>query len=58
MALTDERVLSAMLKVPRHLFVGESLRHEAYNDYPIQIGEWSDHLSAIHGRNDDRAYAP
>jgi len=35
----DEKVLFAMLKVPRHVFVGESLRHEAYNDYPIQIGE-------------------
>jgi len=37
--VTDERVLSAMLKVLRHLFVGESFKHEAYNDYPIQIGE-------------------
>jgi protein-L-isoaspartate(D-aspartate) O-methyltransferase len=37
--VSDERVLSAMLKVPRHLFVDESLRHEAYNDYPLPIGE-------------------
>jgi protein-L-isoaspartate(D-aspartate) O-methyltransferase len=37
--VSDEKVLFAMLKVPRHIFVGESLRHEAYNDYPIQIGE-------------------
>jgi len=37
--VSDEKVLSAMLKVPRHVFVGESLRHEAYNDYPLSIGE-------------------
>jgi protein-L-isoaspartate(D-aspartate) O-methyltransferase len=37
--VSDERVLSAMLKVPRHLFVDESLRHEAYKDYPLPIGE-------------------
>lgn len=37
--ISDERVISAMLKVPRHLFVSESQRHEAYNDYPLPIGE-------------------
>jgi protein-L-isoaspartate(D-aspartate) O-methyltransferase len=36
--VTDERVLSAMNKVPRHLFVSESHQHEAYNDYPIPVG--------------------
>lgn len=36
--ITDERVLSAMLKVPRHLFVSEDQRSEAYNDYPLPIG--------------------
>lgn len=35
----DERVLSAMSKVPRHLFVSEGQRHEAYGDYPLPIGE-------------------
>jgi protein-L-isoaspartate(D-aspartate) O-methyltransferase len=35
----DERVLSAMSKVPRHLFVGEDQQHEAYNDHPLPIGE-------------------
>lgn len=37
--IRDKRVLSAMLKVPRHLFVSPNLRDEAYNDYPLVIGE-------------------
>ncbi len=35
----DERVLKAMLSVPRHLFVGEALRDRAYDDCPLPIGE-------------------
>ncbi len=35
----DRRVLDAMLKVPRHLFVGESHRMSAYEDHPLPIGE-------------------
>ncbi len=34
----EERVLQAMRKVPRHLFVPESQRDQAYNDYPLKIG--------------------
>lgn len=37
--ITDEKVLSAMGRVPRHLFVDTSLRDAAYNDYPLSIGE-------------------
>ncbi len=37
--ITDPRVLSAMRKVPRHLFVEESLGHRAYGDHPLPIGE-------------------
>ncbi len=37
--IKDKRVLSAMLKVPRHLFVPEELRHQAYEDHPLPIGE-------------------
>jgi len=36
--ITDERVLQAMLKVPRHLFVDQKYWPEAYNDYPLPIG--------------------
>ncbi len=37
--IKDERVLEAMRKVPRHLFVSEEWRNEAYEDYPLPIGE-------------------
>jgi protein-L-isoaspartate(D-aspartate) O-methyltransferase len=36
--ITDARVLDAMLKVPRHLFVPEPQRLQAYGDYPLPIG--------------------
>lgn len=35
----DTLVLKAMRKVPRHLFVFESLRNVAYTDGPLPIGE-------------------
>ncbi len=35
----DPRVLAAMRSVPRHLFVPERLRSQAYGDYPLPIGE-------------------
>ncbi len=35
----DSRVLEAMSKVPRHEFVPERYRFQAYEDHPIQIGE-------------------
>jgi protein-L-isoaspartate(D-aspartate) O-methyltransferase len=38
-AVTDERVLAAMRRVPRHLFVEEALRDRAYGDHPLPIGE-------------------
>ena len=36
--ITDRNVLSAMRKVPRHLFVEEALRGKAYEDYPLPLG--------------------
>lgn len=36
--ITDDRVLDAMGDVPRHLFVAEDLRDEAYMDGPLPIG--------------------
>ncbi len=36
--ITDERVLDAMRSVPRHEFVSEKYRHEAYDDHPLPIG--------------------
>ena len=37
--VTDARVLDALRKVPRHLFVEEALRDRAYGDHPLPIGE-------------------
>jgi protein-L-isoaspartate(D-aspartate) O-methyltransferase len=36
--ITDPRVLAAMAKVPRHLFVPERLASQAYGDHPLPIG--------------------
>ena len=35
----DQRVLAAMTKVPRHLFVDDEYQAQAYEDHPIPIGE-------------------
>jgi len=35
----DRRVIDAMLKVPRHLFVQEAMAAQAYNDTSLPIGE-------------------
>ncbi len=37
--ITDERVLAAMERVPRELFVPEPFRHQAYDDAALPIGE-------------------
>jgi protein-L-isoaspartate(D-aspartate) O-methyltransferase len=37
--IKDPRVLAAFRMVPRHLFVSEALREQAYGDYPLPIGE-------------------
>ena len=37
--IRDRRVIKAFLKVPRHQFIPSELSEEAYNDYPLPIGE-------------------
>jgi protein-L-isoaspartate(D-aspartate) O-methyltransferase len=37
--IADQAVLDAMRRVPRHEFVPEDLRHAAYEDHPLPIGE-------------------
>ena len=37
--ISDEYVLLAMGKIPRHLFVDPSLKGRAYGDHPLPIGE-------------------
>jgi len=36
--IRDEKVLEAMRKVPREIFVPENLRREAFADHPLPIG--------------------
>ncbi|MDI6752380.1 MAG: protein-L-isoaspartate(D-aspartate) O-methyltransferase [bacterium] len=36
--VTDERILSAFYKIPRHLFVDEKEKSAAYSDHPLPIG--------------------
>jgi protein-L-isoaspartate(D-aspartate) O-methyltransferase len=38
-SIRDERVLDAMRNIPRHLFLDEAMWNQAYNDYPLPIGE-------------------
>lgn len=37
--IKDPRVLEAMRKVPRHMFVDEALQEQAYSDHPMPIGD-------------------
>ena len=37
--LRDERILSAMQRIPREAFIPPGRRHAAYDDIPIPIGE-------------------
>jgi protein-L-isoaspartate(D-aspartate) O-methyltransferase len=37
--IKDPRLIAAMKKIPRHLFVEEALQSQAYSDHPLPIGE-------------------
>jgi protein-L-isoaspartate(D-aspartate) O-methyltransferase len=37
--ISDKPTINAFLSVPRHLFVEEALWRQAYNDYPLPIGQ-------------------
>ena len=37
--IRDQRVLDAMSRIPRHEFVAEEYKSQAYEDHPIPIGE-------------------
>ncbi|HVO61148.1 MAG TPA: protein-L-isoaspartate(D-aspartate) O-methyltransferase [Terriglobales bacterium] len=37
--ITDERVLSAMVRVPRHEFVPADVQSQAHDDHPLPIGQ-------------------
>ncbi len=42
--ISDKRVIEAMLRVPRHLFVPSELAFQAYEDHPLAIG-WGQTIS-------------
>jgi len=37
--ITDQRVIGAMLEIPRHIFVEEAMSAQAYSDSSLPIGE-------------------
>ncbi len=37
--ISNPRLLEAFRKVPRHLFIEEALQNQAYEDYPLPIGD-------------------
>ncbi|NIQ02927.1 MAG: protein-L-isoaspartate(D-aspartate) O-methyltransferase [Nitrospinaceae bacterium] len=37
--IKDLRVIEAMSRVPRHLFVRDTFHHKAYGDHPLPIGD-------------------
>lgn len=37
--ITNDRVLSVMGEVPRHMFVSEAFKDQAYSDHPLPIGD-------------------
>jgi len=43
--IRDERVLEAMRRVPRHLFVAEHLEHRAYGDHALPLGRTGQTIS-------------
>ena len=53
----DERVLHAISELPRHLFVPQAEREDAYADHPAASRLRADHLAALHRGADDRAAA-
>ncbi len=36
--ITDKKVIDALLKIPRHEFIGPNLWDQVYNDYPLPTG--------------------
>jgi protein-L-isoaspartate(D-aspartate) O-methyltransferase len=37
--INDAKLIAAMKKIPRHLFLEEALQGQAYSDHPLPIGE-------------------
>src|SRR5258706_6848722 len=54
-ATLDERVMTAMGKVPRHEFVPIELQPYAYANIPLPVGFEKTNLAAIYRRLNDRS---
>jgi protein-L-isoaspartate(D-aspartate) O-methyltransferase len=52
--IKDQRVINALLEVPRHLFIDEAFWPQAYDDNPLPIGEKADHIAALYSCSYDR----
>jgi protein-L-isoaspartate(D-aspartate) O-methyltransferase len=37
--IKDLRIMEAMSRIPRHMFVHETFQHKAYGDFPLPIGD-------------------
>ena len=37
--IKDLRIMEAMNRIPRHMFIHESFQHKAYGDFPLPIGD-------------------
>lgn len=38
--ISDTAIIEAMLRVPRHLFIGNTYKAQAYEDHPVPIGKF------------------
>ena len=55
--ISDPLVLEAMLQIPRHLFVEEALRSQAYSGFPLAYRRKTDNFPTLYGGGDDRGPA-
>ena len=53
--IQDRRVIAAMRRIPRHLFIDSGLVNRAYDDSALPIGREADALSTLHGCENDRS---
>jgi len=55
--IKDPKVIGAMKKVPRYLFVEEALQNQAYSDHPYANWRKANHFPILCGRSDNRSFA-
>lgn len=51
--IDDQKVLNAIHRLPRELFVSQAMVHQAYENNALPIGAGADHIAALYrGEND------